>query len=375
MQTDDSISLGGSARPDVLIIAPSFHETSGGAAIYYRMLVRLLGESGVAVEVVSDSGGVELGEGYHPLFPRRCDIAGRGWRNRVAYAAQNAAYLRLPRLVADRQPGTILFHSSFLNLPGVFPFVLRRVHSVARARGTRIIADVRDRLLPQSAVGNMQTVDAVIACSEGVQSHLVRLGVASERIHRIPVIQQHLSFAPDDVAKTLASHGLDAVRYILYVGLVKEEKGIDILLQSYLRYVRPRVPTLRLVICGQLKTARRDILSGLREPGVQYLGPISQKDALRLTAGARLNACVSRSEGLSRACLESLALERPTLLPRHVPEFSRYCSEFVPESYEPARVAEKLMEIYESAAVPSYPVAEHAPEAVRDAYMRLLMRP
>lgn len=359
-------------HPDLLAITPSFHETAGGAAVYYRTLARHLRDLGWRVELVGDSGAEPAGNEYHQVFPRRCDLRGRGFQSKLRYLAQNLTYLRLPGLVAQRSPKVVLVHSSFLNLPGIFPSVLRVVQSRAKRVNARVVLDVRDQLMPIRSIRHLGRLDGIIACSESIAERLERHGVPRNRIKRIPVIQEPLSAAQARVRGTLRRYGLADEAYILSIGLVKEEKGIDTLLDAYHRHVRPVMPELELVVCGQIKTSRPEILRGLQGPGVRYLGPVTHRDAIHLASAAKLNVCVSRSEGFPRASLESLSLRRPTLLPRGVPEFTANCPGFVARSHEPADVGSQIVELISSKRVPSYPIEQHAPEKVVAQYVEAL---
>ncbi len=58
---------------------------------------------------------------------------------------------------------------------------------------------------------------------------------------------------------------------------------------------------------------------------IDYIGPVSHQDSLKLTKSAFGTVNASFSEGIPRACLESLFLKKPSLLPKCVPEFKKHC--------------------------------------------------
>jgi len=364
--------MDGTTRLDLLIVTPSFHGAAGGAAVYYRLLADALLDHGCRVGVVSDAEEGPYPGAYFGVLPRRCGRAGQGLRGGLAYGWQNVRYLALPGIVARERPRALLVHTSFLNFPGIFPCVAGRLRAECRRLGTRLVADARDRMLPRSAGRLLNRFDAVIACSTNVARHLEAHGVERSRVVQIPVIQEKLRPDPEAADRLLAELALADAPYLFYAGLLKERKGVDLLLEAFADHLRPRWPEGRLVLAGLLKSAHAGILRRLRAPGVVHVGPRSREDVLALLSRARLAVCLSPSEGLPRASLEALALGRPVLLPPGVPEFEQHCPDFVVASRDPARVAARMLEILRSEAAPRYPIEQHEPANLLPRYLDVL---
>jgi hypothetical protein len=356
----------------VAICSPIFWGDASGASVYYQLLTNELLSHGVDVTVISDKESSEsaCSVNYFPLFPARCAKDKRPFRDLLAYFWQNMSYFRLQRIINSVRPHFALVHSSFYNHPGIFAQVMKRV--IHAHPEIKFIADVRDGLMPSRKVPLLNSYHQVIACSENVANHLLENGLDVKRLLRVPVIQERMeSF--DTLRKPLiASLGLEGQSYIFYGGLVKESKAVDILLEAFLRYVRPIRKDLRIVIAGLMKTSNGRIKEMLAMDGVLYVGNRRHEEILALMSGAALCVNLSPNEGMPRSSLEALALRRPVVLPPNIPEFARFCDAFVVADREPATVARRMIEIMEAGAVPNYPIEMHYPENVLNSYTELL---
>lgn len=356
----------------VAICSPIFWGDASGASVYYQLLANELLTHGVDVTVISDQerADSELSVNYFPLFPARCAKDKRPLRDVAAYLWQNVSYFGIQGILSSVQPHSALIHSSFYNHPGIFAQVMKRV--MHKHPEINFIADVRDGLMPAHKVPLLNDYHRVIACSENVANHLLENGLESRRLLRIPVIQERIE--PVDKLRTqlIADNGLGGQPYIFYAGLVKESKAVDVLLEAFLRFVRPVRKDMRLVIAGLMKTSSRRVKEMLAQDGVVYVGNRRREEVLALMSGAALCVNLSPDEGMPRTSLEALALGRPVALPPNVPEFVRYCDGFVVAEREPAEVAARMMEIMDAGATPDYPIEMHYPERVLHVYEKVL---
>lgn len=361
-----------SNKTKVIICTPLFWGDASGASVYYRLLSHSLIQEGYKVAVISDKEPSELQPSvdYYSLFPARCGRKRKFLLDYFSYATQNLAYFNLNKIVSRVKPRAVLVHSSFYNHPGIFAHVMKGV--TRKHPEVNFIADVRDGLMPPAKVPLLNVYRRVIACSENVMNHLLENGVDPERLIRIPVIQERLKTGNKLLARTVIDLGLEGQPYIFYAGLVKESKAVDVVLEAFLRYVRPIRKDVRLVIAGLMKTSNRGMKEMLAQDGVLYVGNRRREEVLALMSGAALCVNLSPNEGMPRTSLEALALGRPVVLPPNVPEFSRYCEGFVVSEREPAIVANRMIEIMDAGVVPSYPIETHFPENVFNAYADLL---
>ncbi len=113
--------------------------------------------------------------------------------------------------------------------------------------------------------------------------------------------------APREAEACRARLGLDRP-YAIYAGRIDAGKGCAEMLAHHERYRQARPDGLELVLIGRL--AMREP----RQPGVRYLGFLSEADKAAALAGARAVVCPSPFESLSIALLEGLALGTPGLV-------------------------------------------------------------
>ncbi|RME56143.1 glycosyltransferase [Candidatus Parcubacteria bacterium] len=353
----------------VVFISPLFFGDSSGAAIYYRLLAKYVSDKGCIVSVISDKEMGDFDGQYYDLFPKRCGQNKKFPRDVYVYGVQNLKYLLIPKILHREQPNALLVHSSFYNHPGIFANAMNKVRN--RFPELKMVLDVRDRMMSPEQVKSLAIYDKIIACSENVLADLQSKGLSKSKIIHIPVLQEKLSVDLSGLPKLLAGLGIRQP-YIYYAGLVKEAKGVDLLLDTYVNHIRRRNPELSLVISGLMKTRNSRIISQLKSEGVRYIGNRCRSEVLQLIAGSSACVHLSPNEGLPRFCLEVLALRKPIVLPPNIPEFERYCADCVVPSSEPAEIAQKILTIYTDAKAPIYPIEMHFPESVLSKYLKVL---
>lgn len=359
----------------LLIITPIFLPTTGGAATYYELLTESLLASGevseitVLTERVPGSPTRELRNDGHlrviRLFPYR---AGRNlgrfalyWR----YGLQNLQYLILPRLVATLKPDVMLVHASFHIYFNTLHFLIRDISC-----RLPIVADVRDHLLHTSRLAQLNHYSALIACSLNVKAHVSQFPALAAKTTHIPVIQERITSNRPLLPVTLAKHGLRHRGYFLYAGLIKQAKGVELLL-SVFSELRERGLDAELVLAGFSKDDAL-IAQAKKIHGVRHIGAVSREEILNLMAGALMSVNLSKSEGMPRSSLEALALGVPVLLPSGIPEFNQYCAECVVRSNQPQEVADQVQALLSTHNFGQiYPVAMHERDSVLARYIEL----
>lgn len=361
---------------NLLILSPIFPPASGGAATYYRLLTNALLSKHIFEQVVvltermpdtpdlmvSQSGRLTVLRN----FPHR---ASASKQNILKYLfllfRQNLHYLELEEVIQKHSITTVLVHTGFQNVPNLLTGAIRRLRSKTNVQW---IGDVRDHQMPIRKLVQLQEYDRIIACSENVLAHLRTCREIEGRCRQIPVVQEALDRPSMEAGEqVLQKHGLLGLRYIVYVGLIKDRKGISLLLDSF-QVLRKQRPDLHLVLAGILKGDSRlkDRLG--KDLQVRYLGPVPRSEALALMCGSALTVNLSGSEGMPRNCLESLALGLRSALPEGIPEFEQYCPSQVVRGRTPAAVAEELVRVLEEAVVPKYPAERHLVENVIPMY-------
>ncbi len=361
----------------LVIVTPIYPPAAGGAATYYGMLARTLVEAGIArrVTVVTERFPGEPDERseldgrlvVHRRFPFRAGGSTGRWQTLWRYGLQNLDYLRLPRLVRRWGADAVLVHSGFHNRFNFFAPVARRL-----ARRVRLVADVRDHLLPAHRLPVLEHYHRLIACSDNVAAHLRRHAPLQDRITGIPIPQEPLAVSAGQARAALAAHGLEAGRYLLFAGLLKTGKGVDRLLGAYRAFRGGQADPPLLVLAGTVKDAALAAQAAAL-PGVRSIGAVPRAQLLALMQQAALNINLSPAEGMPRASLEALALGARVILPPGIPEFDRHCPEWVAgRDSDDEALAEQFRRALASPPPAAYPLERHRIENLLPLYAALL---
>jgi len=173
----------------------------------------------------------------------------------------------------------------------------------------------------------LRFVDAVVTSTDVMRQYFLGLGGKGE-IEVIPNgVDLGIFHPPVDGAERLAvrrSLGIGPEEsMLLYVGAVTPRKGIELLLEAWVRHVQ-RHPNSHLVLAGPERTrfdpAHAEYharLEGLREASgaperVHYLGVVENIPELMRAADVFVFA--SRREGMGNVVLEAMASELPVVL-------------------------------------------------------------
>jgi len=349
----------------LLIITPLFFGDGSGASIYYQLLASELMKEGFEVSVISDEEEGVFSGGYFPFFKKRAGQKKRKFYDLVAYFHQNIAYIKMIFLTKKLNPDFILVHSSFYNHISIFPFFVNQAMKLTpNAQWT---ADVRDKLLPSQKLNYLNNFFNVIACSDNVRNYLIKNNIDKDKVSTIPVIQAVID------SRNKNSDRKPVIRqYIIYVGAVKEDKAVDLLLDAYVDFVRPFFPKVDFIVVGLDKSSAGSRIKNLLDcEGVKYLGKLSHIESLSLMSNAMLCVNISPIESISRVSLEAISLQKPTLLPPNIPEYQECCPEFVVSEMTAPAIGCQMRELLESQAIPNYPVINHSPDVVMKKYLTL----
>ncbi len=352
----------------MVIISPTFLGDGTGVSTYYGLLTAELRHLDVPVTVISARHDGPTPPGYIGAFGFQTDVAAHRLVRARRYIRKNLDYLKLPALLQRFGRGPVLVHANFYTRPSLFPWLLASIQTSER----RFIVDVRDPHTPPERARHFRRYERVIACSDNVVAHLRQCGVPDETIVSIPVMQSEITLDPERSVLTGEAKALSERRYIFFGGAIGHYKAVDRLLEMFTEHVRPRAPGVDLVLAGPLKTADPTMLGQLAAPGVHYLGSRTRPEVLELMAHAALCIHLSPNEGMPRSCLEALALRRPVVLPPNVPEFTRYCPDFVASDPDPARIAAQVLEQLNTPRLAPYPLERHLPHNVMPAYLNVL---
>ena len=216
-------------------------DPAGTTPPYDHELARALARRGHDVDLLTSPfpfGPVPAPDGYRRdevFLPLSGRILRRNPRTRARFLLKGLEYLpsvaRLSRRLAQVAPDVV--HVQWLPLPRVDMRWLRRLgrptvftahHALPRDEG----AGMEERLRI------FEAVERVVVHSRGAVEELVALGVPREKLVHIP----HPVFAGPEL-------GPPAGRTLLFFGLIRAYKGLDVLLRAL-----DQLPDVRLVVAG-----------------------------------------------------------------------------------------------------------------------------
>ena len=226
------------------------------------------------------------------------------------------------------------------------------IHDVAPLAIPEILGNALKRgyakLLIERAV---KQASAILCVSQFTESELVsRLGVDARKMTVTP-----LGLDNDWPVAAAPQVEADGSPYLLYVGNVKPNKNLSLLLKAFAA-VRNRMPH-RLVLAGKIRGFSSGDEAVIRQASamgdrVRFAGEVSDAELCRLYAGASALVLPSLYEGFGLPVLEAMQLGCPVLastagsLPEVGGDAAFY---FDPHSVED--LAERLLETLDAAAM------------------------
>ncbi len=361
----------------LLIVTPIFPPAPGGASTYYNLLARgLIGSNKIiqcVVILTERMPGLSRREILMGgrlvvlrLFPHRAGGKREPWMQYVKYALQNVQYFFLGKILKKYKVDFVLMHTGFYNFPNLMWLA---VFLNKKKDHCKWVADMRDWLLPPHRLKQLDPYDAIIACSENIIGHLEHRIQLLRRCNLIPVIADPAIFPDAKKSKgILEKYGLKGKKYLAFIGLIKKQKGLDLLYESFLELTRSQ-PDLYLVLVGSLKEGVEYLHKLTKHPNIYYLGPLPHGATLTIVANATLCVNLSPAEGMPRSSLEALALGVQVALPPNIPEFMKHCPEYVISESHPKAVAGHFSRLLESNKKPCYPLINHDLEGVLTRYL------
>jgi len=209
-------------------------------------------------------------------------------------------------------------------------WLMPELHTPANVRADRFFAE-----------NTLMKADGLIAVSENTRQDAIRiLRIAPEKIQTI------YSGIPDEYFN--AAPMVRAKPYLLFVGTIEPRKNLDVLLDAW-KSMRHR-DDHDLLIAGPPGWAAEKTLARLDagEPGVTYLGYVSEQEMPSLTAGAAAFVYPSLYEGFGFPVAQAMAAGVPVVTSNNscLPEIAGEGGIFVdPRSVgEISAVVEKLLE-------------------------------
>ncbi len=364
---------------ELVILTPSYTPAIGGAAVYYPLLARTLLDANVAARVTvlterhpdrADPATAHEGRlVVHGIRPFRAGSPARQRTRHLRYILGEACHAALLGR-AWPADSVLLVHASLHYHPSSLGAVLRTLRR--RNDRPRLVADVRDPLLPQRAFGALAPYDAVLACGRRVTAHLFADPAVAAKLTEIPAPLGPVA-PPADPAVTAQRHGLVPGRDLLWPHGMLRRKNLDLALAAIRELRAQGQVDAALAIAGGSRDRDKAVDRALDRGEARYLGPVEPAEMPALAAAAAGVIDIAGIEGMPRAMLEAIGAGARVLLPPGIPEFDHHCPGHIADTRSPAALAAQLGRLRMGPWPPApYPVTAHAAERLAPAYRAVL---
>jgi len=285
----------------IYLFTPKYPPSKGGAATFYSNLVSTTKDELDYVIVSEYKSG-------KPILTRQESVSVYRILPRVSILP---TYLRvLLEVILATVISTYILVSEEVDVMHTHAssFSVISISIVSTAFRVPIAYDCRDEGFRPWIV-RMGHTPVWFSCASNIDEILIQNGIPEERIVRLPVVN------PSYVREYRSIVASEAVSEILYIGSLREEKGIFLLLETF-EIIRERGFNLHLTVIGdgpaQNEFEKRCRKLGLRKH-VTLTGPLSHRKTLRRLAEYDVLVLPSESEGIPRVVLEGQDVGTPVV--------------------------------------------------------------
>lgn len=251
---------------------------------------------------------------YHPrhvVIPRVL----RSLYGPLLYRAIKPLFARLMKL---HKPEFILAHYAYPDGWAALQLAEpRKLPLLVKVRGSDVNVFTDEPRRRELTLTALRGADRVVAVSHALKQKMIDLGVEASHI---TVIQNGINtelFRPLDRPACRRELGLEAEPFtFLFIGTMREIKGVYPLLEAMQRFVADAGREVRLVMIGggELSAAVAERIEELElSPWVKQLPPVSHAEIPRWMGACDCLLLPSLMEGYPNVLVEALACERPVI--------------------------------------------------------------
>ncbi len=349
----------------VLVVCPVYEPHAGGGGQYFPLLVESLtahvriDRVAVLTETHPERPWIarERGATIYRLLPPRDTRPDRS--RAYSFASFLLTYcafaVLIPWLIA-RHRVDVLHVSRYLRRPFYALMALCR-----SALGVGTVLDLRATVDEESELRALFGMDFVICNAEAVLQQVETLGVRSAHA----LVENPMRFPsplPEPEMRQLLDELSPKLRepFLVCVGQLLERKSFFEVLDAFERWSASN-PGYRLVLAGRNMIGARAAERIKRAANVEYVGPVSHRQAIALLQGSEAVLQPSKREGIPRVSLEALALGKKVLLPPCVPEFRQAGAAFTLHAATATDIEHGIDRVVRCRSLPEYDLSRHRP--------------
>lgn len=337
----------------IAIITPIYIVSNGGASIYFNSITRTLGNK-YNFSIISESHKTEKNN-YYGIFPKRGSLEYHNFLHKIfIFIYENLTYLKIFIVLSKIRPDVIHIHSSYFNNPNIFPIIFLILKIFYRSK---FILDARDKMMKKYFYVFVKYFDNIICCSEDIHEIYKKIlkKKNQNKIFQIPVlINEVKNFDKKSIPKEIINK-----KYIIYAGLIKSQKNVDLIIETFQQITSKQIQNLYLVLIGTVKNKKKYFYSKFNDKKIYYFEAMNNATVQNIIKESEIAINISPNEGVPQFCLESIANKKLVILPPNIIEFNEYAKENVFTGSTKEELNNFILKILNNKIYPNYPISRH----------------
>lgn len=364
---------------NLLFLIPKFPPSVGGAATNYKILIDELQKNGCVREVYVLTSWVKrkakISEKHGKVRILRL-IYPRAGFGKESFIKRGISFILnqfsicffLPIVVYLKHIDILHFHSTYCHIKGKYEnFLFICLLRILKLKHS-LVMDVQDLgWVPKRRVD----VHKIICASENIFYLMRGVDNNAKKCVHLPIPFRRPELLINDKVNDFKKFE----PYILFIGNIEELKGIYELINAF-ELLGTQYKKYNLVLVGPNGLGNSFTSKIKQNHKIIYVGPQPHTRIPNIIYCSEVVVLPSKSEGMPRVCLEAISLGKKVILPPGIPEFNRWCPEFVLSKVTPEEVALKIKEVLKDSKIPNYPLERHKVTTVVDklltVYLQLL---
>ena len=341
------------SKKKIIIITPIYQQSNGGASVYFNSITKTL-ENRYDFTIISEKYEKNK-QNYFGIFPKRGSLEYHNLFHKILiFLYENLTYLKLFYIISKVKPDIVHIHSSYFNNPNIFPLVFIFCKFFYKAK---YILDARDKMIKKYFHIFVYYFDNIICCSVDIKR--IYGSILKEKYHyritRIPVLINKIT----SFNKSLIPKEILKKKYIVYAGLIKSQKNVDLIVETFDELTSKQDKKLYLVLIGTVKNKKKYFYTKFKNEKIYYFKTMDNIKVQNIIKESALAINISGNEGVPQFCLESIANNKLLVLPPNIYEFNKYSKENVFNGSTKEELNTHIFKILNQKLYTNYPITKH----------------